>query len=50
VRPERQVESIAEIENLVAAIERRDVRAARAAALRHVLNAATSAMSTVEAD
>ncbi|HEX6143103.1 MAG TPA: GntR family transcriptional regulator [Geminicoccaceae bacterium] len=50
VRPERRVQSISEIEALVAAIARRDVPAARAAAERHVLNAAASALSTVGAD
>ena len=43
-RPERQAESVNEIEALMAATTRRDVQAARAAATRHVLNSARSSL------
>ena len=43
-RPERQKQSILEIENLRRAIDSRDSEAARAAARRHVHNAAVSAL------
>lgn len=44
VRPERQTESIREIERLLAALESRDRDAAREAARDHVLHAAFSAL------
>lgn len=50
VRPERQSQSIEEIDAVVAAVSRRDVAAARAAAERHVANAAASALLALEAD
>jgi DNA-binding GntR family transcriptional regulator len=43
VRKERQKQSIVEIGRIVTAIARRDARVARAAAERHVANAARSA-------
>lgn len=46
VRPERQSQSIAEIEAIVDAISRRDAVAARAAAQTHVANSAQSALHT----
>lgn len=45
VRPERQEQSVAEINALIAAIARRDVAAARHAARTHVQNAAVSALT-----
>jgi DNA-binding GntR family transcriptional regulator len=46
VRKERQEQSIKEIDTLVKAIERRDIEAARKAALTHVGNAARSALGS----
>lgn len=45
VRPERQIQSIREVRELMAAIQKRDVKAARKAAKAHVNNAAQSALS-----
>ena len=45
VRPERQSQSIGELDTLVRAITERDKHAARAAAEQHVANAAQSAFS-----
>lgn len=45
VRSERQTQSVAEIDMLIDAIERRDVKAGRKAAKTHVDNAARSALS-----
>lgn len=44
LRKERQVQSIREIERLIAAIEGRNIEAAREAALDHVKNSARSAL------
>jgi DNA-binding GntR family transcriptional regulator len=44
IRPERQQESIKEIDRLVKAIKKRDVAAARQAAIEHVSHAARSAL------
>ena len=48
-RKERQLQSVAEIDILMTAIERRDIAAAKAAAEQHVLNSAVSALPFVEA-
>ena len=47
LRKERQVQSIREIDRLVRAIQRRDVDAARQAAMEHVRNSARSALSAM---
>jgi DNA-binding GntR family transcriptional regulator len=44
MRPERQAQSVVEIETLVQAIRRRDVTAARRAAIEHVTNSARSSL------
>lgn len=46
MRPERQAQSVAEIDVLVRAIEARDVPAARRAAIEHVTNSARSSLGT----
>jgi DNA-binding GntR family transcriptional regulator len=46
VRKERQQQSIKEVATLIAAIERRDIEAARKAAIEHVSNAAQSALGS----
>jgi DNA-binding GntR family transcriptional regulator len=46
MRKERQAQSVVEIENLVQAIIRRDVPAARDAAIEHVTNSARSSLGT----
>jgi len=48
VRKERQKQSIAELDTIMAAVENRDVAAAKAAAERHVLNSAVSALPFAE--
>jgi DNA-binding GntR family transcriptional regulator len=48
VRKERQKQSIAEIDTIMAAIESRDIAAAKAAAEHHVLNSAVSALPFAE--
>lgn len=47
-RKERQMQSIKEIDRLVDAIEKRDVEAARQAALDHVKNSARSALDATD--
>ena len=47
-RKERQIQSIKEIDSLVKAIQKRDVAAARQAALDHVKNSARSALDATE--
>ncbi|HQT38010.1 MAG TPA: GntR family transcriptional regulator [Acidocella sp.] len=49
VRPERQQQSIREIDRLIKAIKKRDIAAARQAATEHVDNAAHSALSSYAA-
>jgi DNA-binding GntR family transcriptional regulator len=49
VRPERQKQSIAEIDAIVDAISRRDTKAARVAAEQHVANSAQSAFRSADA-
>src|SRR3546814_6651327 len=49
VRPERQSQSIAEIDEIVEAIVRKDVPAAKASAAKHVSNSAQSALPAPEA-
>lgn len=48
VRKDRQKQSIAEIDTIMAAIESRDIAAAKAAAEHHVLNSAVSALPFAE--
>lgn len=48
VRKERQKQSIAEIDTIMAAIESRDIASAKTAAEHHVLNSAHSALPYVE--
>jgi hypothetical protein len=45
-QPERQLESIKEVDILLDAISRRDIKTARKAALRNVANSARSALGT----
>ena len=47
-REERQVQSIREIDRLIKAIQKRDVAAAREAALEHVRNSSRSALSAAD--
>jgi DNA-binding GntR family transcriptional regulator len=47
-RKERQLQSIKEIDRLINAIEKRDIEAARQAALDHVRNSALSALGATE--
>ena len=47
-RKERQVQSIKEIDRLIKAIQKRDIEAARQAALDHVRNSARSALDATE--
>ena len=49
LRTERQLQSIKEIDRLIKAIQRRDIEAARQAALDHVRNSALSALGATEA-
>ncbi len=48
IRPERQKQSIKEIDQLVKAIEKRDIESARAAAIEHVHHSAVSALGPHE--